>query len=379
MWKELLCAVAATGLALGAVAGCSRAPAAAGGYPPALVTTAPAVSADVPLYLDEIGKTTASEMVTIRPQVAGKIIERNFEDGADLTQSEKLFAIDPRPFQATLDAATATLEQSKAQVAEAQTNFDRMSSLLASKAVAQQDYDDKQNALAVAVANEKANEASVESAQLNLEYCTISSPIDGRASARLVDAGNVVTANTTDLLVITKVSPIYVDFTASESDLNSIRQSMAGGALKVQVQVPDNPNESVEGELTFLDNMVQDGTGTVKLRATLGNQDRRFWPGQFVHVRLILSTLHDAILIPSDAVQIGQTGTYVFVVGPGNIAQQQPVKEGQRQGDQVVIESGLKPGDTIIKSGQLMVMPGAPVMPLPPPGAPAAGNGGGQP
>jgi multidrug efflux system membrane fusion protein len=117
----------------------------------------------------------------------------------------------------------------------------------------------------------------------------------------------------------------------------------------------------------------------VKLRATLGNQDRRFWPGQFVHVRLILSTLHDAILIPSDAVQIGQTGTYVFVVGPGNIAQQQPVKEGQRQGDQVVIESGLKPGDTIIKSGQLMVMPGAPVMPLPPPGAPAAGNGGGQP
>jgi multidrug efflux system membrane fusion protein len=374
MWKEILCAAASTGLALGAVAGCSRAPAAAAGYPPAMVTTAPVVTADVPSYLDEIGKTTASEMVTIRPEVSGKIIDRSFVDGSELTKGQTLFAIDPAPFKASFDAAEATLEQGKAQLTEAQTNFDRMSSLLASKAVAQQDYDDKKNALAVAVAYEKSGEAAVETAQWNLDNCTIPSPLDGRASQRLVDAGNIVTANTTDLLVITKVSPIYVDFTVSETDLANVRKSMAGGTLKVQVQTPDNPNESADGDLTFLDNMVQDGTGTIKLRATLANSDHRFWPGQFVHVRLILSTLHDAVLVPSEAVQIGQMGSFVFTLGPNNVAQQQPIVEGQRQGDNIVVVSGLSAGQTIVATGQLMVNPGVPVMVVP--ATPPAGAGG---
>jgi multidrug efflux system membrane fusion protein len=376
MWKVALCATVALGLIFGAV-GCGRGAPPAGGFAmSAMVTTAPVVQADVPEYLDEIGKTSSTEVVTVEPQVSGMITERSFTDGSDLTKGQKLFSIDPRPYQAALDQAQATLLQEEAQRDSAKTDFDRDASLLDSKAISQQDYDDKKDALAVAEANVKAGQAGLELAQLNLGYCTITAPFDGRAGQRLVDAGNVVNANISQLLVIQRISPIYVDFTVTESDLPAVRQNMASGTLKVLVQTPDNPNESAEGELTFLDNTVQDGTGTIKLRATLKNEDRKFWPGQFVHVRLILTTVHDALLVPSSAVQVGQTGTYVFVLGPGNVANQTIVKEGQRQGDNVVIESGLTAGETIILSGQLMVMPGFPVTVIPAATQPSASAGG---
>jgi multidrug efflux system membrane fusion protein len=359
----LLIAAAAIGLAVGS--GCNRA-SAGGGFtmPPPAVTTAPVVSQDVPAYLDEIGRTTATEVVNIVPQVSGKIIGKSFEDGADLHAGEKLFAIDPRPYQAALDQAQAMLEQNQAQLANAKTNFTRVASELPSKAVSQQDYDNAKSAEDVADANVKAAQAAIETASLNLEYCTIKSPIDGRAGQRLVDVGNVVNANSTSLLSIQKLAPIYVEFTVAENELDSVRENLAKGPLKVLVEPPDNQGRDIEGDVTFLDNSVQDGTGTIRLRATVPNNNRQLWPGQFVHVRLILYTMKDAKLIPANAVQLGQAGSYVFVIHSDNTAEQRNITAGQRQGEKVVVLDGLKEGETIVQSGQLMVIAGRPVIVL---------------
>jgi len=356
----LLIAAAAMGLAV--ESGCNRA-SAGGGFtmPPPVVTTAPVVTQDVPAYLDEIGKTTATEVVNIVPQVSGKIVGRDFEDGTDLHTGQELFAIDPRPYQAALDQAQALLEQNQAQLVNAKANFTRIASELPSKAVSQQDYDNGKSAVDVADANVKAAQAAIETASLNLEYCTIKSPIDGRAGQRLVDAGNIVNANSTSLLSIQKLVPIYVDFTVAENDLGQVRENLAKGPLKVLVESPDDPGRNIEGEVTFLDNSVQDGTGTIRLRATVPNKNRQLWPGQFVHVRLVLYTMRDAKLIPANAVQVGQAGAYVFVIHADNTAEQRNVTTGQRQGDEIVALDGLKEGETIVHTGQLMVISGGPV------------------
>jgi multidrug efflux system membrane fusion protein len=371
-FSVLLIAAAAMGSAVGS--GCNRA-SAGGGFtmPPPVVTTAPVVIQDVPVYLEEIGRTTAFEAVNVVPQVSGKIVARDFQDGADLHKGDKLFEIDPRPYQAAVDQAQAGLEQSQAQLSNDKTNFARVASELPSKAVSQQDYDNAKSAMDVADANVKAAQAALETANLNLEYCLIKSPIDGQAGQRLVDAGNVVNANLTNLLSIQKLVPIYVDFTVAENDLDRVRVNLAKGPLKVLVESPDDPGRDIEGEVTFLDNSVQDGTGTIRLRATVANKNRQLWPGQFVHVRLVLYTMHDAKLIPANAVQVGQAGSYVFVIHADKTAEQRNVTTGQRQGDKIVVLDGLKEGETIVHTGQLMVIAGGPVTVLP--SAPPAAQG----
>jgi len=373
-----ICALAAlmVCIALGALSGCGRSNAQAGfSSPPPSVTSAPVTVADVPVFLNEIGHTTAEEVVTITPQVSGKIIQRSFVDGADLHEGQTLFQIDPRPFQASLDAAQASLEQAQAQLSSAQTDFNRDASLLSTKAVSQQEYDHAKDAVAVDQANVKSAQASLETARLNLEYCTIKSPLEGRAGQRLVDVGNIVNANSTGLLVIQKVAPIYVDFTVPENNLPEVRQDMAQGTLKVIVESPDAPGKTAQGNLTFLDNAVQDGTGTIKLRATVPNQDRQFWPGQFVNVRLILATLKDAKLVPNESLQISQQGPYVFVVDDKGLAQQVPVSLGQRQGDKTVVTKGLNGDETIIRTGQMLVQAGMAVTVQKPATQPSAGGG----
>ena len=200
-------------------------------------------------------------------------------------------------------------------------------------------------------------QAGIETAKWNLDNTSITSPIDGRAGQRLVDVGNVVNANSTMLLSIQKITPIYVDFTVAENDLDRVRENLAKGPLKVLVQTPDNLDREVEGEVTFLDNAVQDGTGTIRLRASIPNKSRELWPGQFVHVRLILNTLKDAALIPTEAVQVGQAGSYVFVINTDKTAEQLIITPGQRQGEQIVVLNGLKAGEIVVKTGQLMVIP----------------------
>ena len=345
--------------------GCNRAnPQAAGPQmPPApLVTVAKAQKQDVPLYLDEIGKSGGSESVTVTPQVGGRITERHFQDGADLTKGALLFVIDPRPYQAQLDSARASLAQAKAALALAKAQFARDEELVGSKAISKQDYDTKKNTVDVDLAQVESAEAVLETAKLNLEYCYIHSPIEGRAGARLVDVGNVVQANTTGLLLIQRLDPIYADFTVTEGDLPEVQKEMSRGSLKTLVRLPSDPeNRARSGKLTFLDNAVQNGTGTVNLRATMSNPDHHFWPGQFVKVRLVLATQKNAVLIPNQATQISQKGPFVYVVKPDGTADIRPVTLGQRQGDNVVITQGVAAGENVIVTGQMTVPPGGKV------------------
>jgi multidrug efflux system membrane fusion protein len=328
--------------------------------PPSPVTVATAVTQDVPLYLDEVGHTVAREVVSVQPEVSGKITEIHFADGANLKKGDLLFTIDPRPFQAQLNAAQANLAQSKAALDFAKIQFDRVKDLVESRAIARQDYDTRKNAVDVGEAQVKQNEAAVESARLNLEYTSIHSPIDGRAGHRLVDTGNVVTANTTTLLNLERMDPIYADFTATESDFSEVQRNSAKHTLRVEVRLPDDPKPEI-GQLTFLDNSVQGSSGTVLLRATVPNSSRHLWPGQFVNVRLVLATLPKAVLVPAAAPQDSAKGPFVYVVKDDSTAELRQVKLGQRQGESVVVQEGLQPGERVVMNGQLAVMPGGKV------------------
>jgi membrane fusion protein, multidrug efflux system len=328
--------------------------------PPSPVTIATAVAQDVPFYLDEVGHTVAREVVSVQPEVSGKITEIHFADGADLKKGDPLFTIDPRPFEAQLNAAQANLAQSKAALDFAKIQFARVQDLVESKAIARQDYDTRKNAVDVGEAQVKQNEAAVESARLNLEYTSIRSPIDGRAGHRLVDNGNVVSANTTTLLTIERMDPIYADFTATENDFSEVQRNSAKRALRVEVRLPDEAKPEV-GELTFLDNAVQGSSGTVMLRATVPNPARHLWPGQFVNVRLVLATLPKAVLVPAAAPQDSAKGPFVYVVKEDSTAELRLVKLGQRQGESVVVEQGLQPGERVVMNGQIGVLPGGKV------------------
>jgi multidrug efflux system membrane fusion protein len=396
----------------------------AGGFPAAVVAVS-AVSADVPVYLDEIGKATASQNVTVDPQVSGPIIKRDFTDGADLKKGQLLFEIDPRPFQAELDQAKGQLAKDTAQETSAGWNVQQDQAAMQTKAISEQQLHNDIGTRDQATGAMAVDKAMIVQAQLNLDYCKITSPIDGRAGLRLVDVGNVVTAAGispgTSLLSIQTLDPIYADFTITEAELLKVRRYMSVGSLSVQVTLPQDasagagplpatqptPSPGAEfspetqhpavvglplpaaagtpatmpttrmvslpipriGTLTFLDNAVQDGSGTVKLRATLPNADHHFWPGQFLNVRLILMIQKNAVLIPSAATQISQKGPYVYIVRPDSTAALTPIVLGQRQGDMVVVESGLNAGDQVVLTGQLMVMDKGKVMVVNKPGA----------
>ncbi len=334
---------------------------------PVWVTVSEAVSQDVPIYIDEIGSCTAREMVSIRPQVSGQITEIHFTDGADLKKGDLLFTIDPRPYEAALKQAQASLAQSTASLALAKSEFERAKELLPTGALSKEGYDIRQNAVAVGEARVQADQAAIQTAQVNLDYCFIRSPIDGRAGQRQVDVGNVVIAYNTNtnsgstLLVIQRLDPIYADFTITEQELESVRQEMAKGELKTYVRLPDKSDANArEGTLTFLDNAVQQETSTVKLRATLPNTDRYFWPGQFVHVRLVLSVEKDAVLVPSEAIQNSQSGQFVYVVKPDQTVEFRPVVAKRALDGQTVVE-GIKAKEIIVTDGQLRLVPGAKV------------------
>jgi membrane fusion protein, multidrug efflux system len=377
--------------------------------PPAQVTVATAVARDVPVYLEEIGKTVAVEVVSIIPQVGGKIIAAQVKDGDDVKKGQLLFEIDPRPLEAVLAAAKATLAQNRADMELAQIQFKRMEDLAPKGSASQLEFDEERLAYAVAEAKVAAAQAAVQTAELNLQYTKISSPIDGRAGVRLVDAGNVVKENDAPMQVIRRLDPIYVEFTVTENDLGTVRKYVAAHGLewdasserglRVEVDVPGDSARILKalgatkattapaspstgprtGRLTFLDNSVQGTTGTIRLRATVDNADHYFWPGQFVNVRLVLTTKKDAVLVPVIAQQIGQQGPYVYVVSPESTAELRPIVAGQRQGELLVIESGVQDGEKVVIAGQMAVMPNAKVHVtnpapdgVPPGGAPQA-------
>ncbi len=339
---------AALALLAAVAAGCSKKAASKDERPPRNVFAAKVTSKDVPLYLDEIGTTSPFEMVQIKAQVTGQIMSREFKDGAEVKKGELLFEIDPRPYQAVLEAA-------KADLALAQANLKRQKVLESKNVTATQDLD-------TANANAMRAEAAVAAAQVNLDFCSIRSPIDGRAGLRGVDAGNVVNPSSPPLVTIQGLDPIYTDFTISEPDLPMVRKYLDNPNLRV---VTDAANDNVQprtGELYFIDTSVQPGAGTVKARAVTPNPDRALWPEQFVQVRLVLDILKEAHLVPSSAVQIGQNGPYVFVVKDDSTLDLRQVKPGQVHGDLTVISEGVQEGEQVVTSGQLQLSPGAKVV-----------------
>jgi multidrug efflux system membrane fusion protein len=372
--------------------------------PPAPVTVTDAAMQDVSVYLDAIGKTVAREVVSIQPQVSGRITDIHFTDGANLKKGALLFTIDTRPFEAALAQAQANVTKDLALKKQAEANMNRdltlakwnalqvkrYGQLVSAGVVPREQYEqlaataDSSNATveadraAVASADEsiKVDKAAVEKAKVDLSYCYIHAPIDGRAGQRLVDVGNVVnpggsgsnnTSSSTSsgppsnaLLVIERLDPIYADFTISQNDLSKVQEQMHAGTLKTEVRLPE-ATDPVAGQLTFLDNSVQNQTGQVNLRATIPNSDRRFWPGRFVNIRLVLNTIRGAVLVPATAPQLSAKGSYVYVVKQDMTVDQRQVTLGQRHGDQIVIEQGLQPGERVVTNGQVGVTPGGKV------------------
>src|SRR5437868_9065057 len=258
------------------------------------VTVAKVVTKDVPVYLDEIGTCAAYETVQVQAQVSGQILTRDFQDGADVKKGDLLFTIDPRPFQATLD-------QAKAQAALDQVTLKRQADLRARKVISPQDYD-------IAVANAQKSQAAAEAAQVNLDYCYIKSPINGRVGLRNVDVGNLVGPSSPPLVTIQGLDPIYTDFTVAENDRPLVRKYLAGSNVKVETYLADGSIAPRVGELYFIDHAVQPGSGTVKARGVTPNPDRALCPFELVLVRFILDTLQNAPLVPSQAVQVSQSG-----------------------------------------------------------------------
>jgi membrane fusion protein, multidrug efflux system len=301
-------------------------------------------------------------VVSVQPQVSGRITKIHFTDGAYVKVGSPLFTIDPRPYEAQLDASEADLAEAKAALDLAKIQFERVANLVDTKAISKQDYDTRKNAVDVVEARIKQRQAEVDTARLNLDYCSIRSPIEGRTGQRLVDLGNIVTANSAPLLTIQRLDPIYADFTVTENDLTEVQENMGHGTLKAEVRLPDALNNPRNGELTFLDNAVQNETGTVKLRATIPNSDHFFWPGRFVKIRLVLSVQQNAVLIPSAAPQMSAKGTFVYVIKADSTAELRPISLGQRQGDMVVINKGIGTGERVVVNGQLGVTPGGKVL-----------------
>jgi len=366
------------------LASCEKKTQAAGGAPPpANVTVAAATAHDVPVYLDEIGRTTAFEVVNVQPQVTGKLAHVLFKDGDDLALNAPLFEIDKSWFNADVAQVKAVVKQRDAEWNLAKQEFKRVEGLKNSKAISEQEFEQRQNAVAVAEAQKVAAEAQLATAELNVQYTDIKSPISGRAGQRKVDVGNIVKANEAILVTIQNLDKLYVDFTTSERNLSSIREHISKSGvqkLKTFVSIPGSPAPAQEGKLTFLDNAVQAASGTIKLRAEFDNKTRQFWPQQFVMVRLVLETKRGAVLVPAESIQVGQAGTFVFVVNDKGAAEMRPIVQGQRQPsetpgepDRVVILSGVAPGDKVVRTGQQGVMPGAPVKIVP--DAPPAGAG----
>lgn len=334
---------------------------------PRPVAVAKVTEKDVPLYLDEIGTCTAFETVQVQAQVSGQIISRNFQDGADVKKGDTLFTIDSKPYRAVLDQAQGQLAQAKSQLVLDQITLRRQQDLRSKSVTSPQDLDLAQGTVNNDEARVKSAEAAVVSAQWNVDNCEIRSPIDGRAGLRLVDAGNVVTSGSagsgTILVTIQGIDPIYTDFTIAEPDLPLVRKYLGGPNLKVLTDAEDDQIPPREGMLSFIDNAIQSGSGTVKARAVTPNPDRALWPAQFVRVRLILDVLRNSKLVPSSAVQIGQNGPYLFVVKADSTLDLRQVKPGQRQGDQTVIAEGVSTGETVVVSGQLQLAPGTKVAP----------------
>ena len=313
---------------------------------------------DVPVAVRAIGNVEAFQTVTLRSQVEGQLAEVRFKEGDEVRVGDLLFVIDTGPFQATLDQAKANLVKVEAEAANAAVQARRMTELSTSGLVSRDEWDRSRTDAASAAASVEAAKAAVENAKLQLGFCYIASRLDGRIGRLLVNQGNLVKANDTQLATINQMKPIYVSFTVPEKNLPAIRQWRAEHQLATHVVFPSGGGEPIPGKLSFIDNRVDTTTGTVLLKAVFPNADEALWPGQFVNVTLTLTTEHDAVVVPAPTVQTGQDGTYVFVVKPDSTVDYRPVKIARTEGQDAVVTSGLEPGERVVTTGFVRLAPG---------------------
>lgn len=339
----------------------STAPAPGGrGGPPAVpVTTAAVVQKSMPVEIRVIGSAEAYSNVAIRSQITGQLISVNFREGDEVQRGQVLFTLDRRPLEAALQQAQANLERDMAQAANAAVQLKRFQDLVERGIAPREQADTSQSTVAALNATVEADRAAVENAQVQLQYATISAPLAGRTGALMVHEGNLVRANdTTPLVTINQVAPVSVSFAIPESRLPELNRHLAQGSLQVTA-TPPNEETAAVGRITFVDNSVDQNTGTIRIKGTFPNSDRRLWPGQFVNVVVTLTTDPSAIVVPSVAVQAGQQGPYVFTVSADQTVQMRPVTVARTRGAETVIASGVKAGETVVTDGHLRLVPGS--------------------
>jgi multidrug efflux system membrane fusion protein len=341
--------------------------------PPAVpVTVASVLQETVPIRLQAIGNVEAFHTVALKARVDGQIVTVNFREGDPVKKGEVLFRIDPRPYEAALRQAEANALRDAAARDQARSQDRRYQELLQKNFVSKEAYAQIRINAATAEATAKASEAALENAKLNLNYCTITSPLDGYVGKVLLQAGNMVRANDANpLVVINQVRPIYVNFAIPEQNLPDVRKHMAAGPLRVEVLLPEPGLPQAAGKLIFVDNAVDPSTGTIRLRAQFANSDAMLWPGQFVNVDLRLFEQRDAIVIPSQAIQTGPGGQYVYVIGPDLIADMRKITVQRADGERAIVATGLAKGELVVTKGQLRLGPKTRVQIGKPPAEPA--------
>lgn len=312
---------------------------------------------DVPVTVRAIGNVEAFQTVTLRSQVEGQLAQVRFKEGDEVRAGDLLFVIDPAPFQAALDQAKANLVKAEAQSTNAAVQERRMTELSQSGIVSRDEWDRSHTDAATAAASVEAAKAALETAKLQLGFCSIASPLDGRIGRLLVNQGNLVKANDTQLAIINQMKPIYVTFTVPEKDLPAIRRWNGEHPLTTDAAFP-NGIDPIPGTLSFIDNRVDTTTGTVLLKAVFPNEGEALWPGQFVNVTLTLTTERDAVVVPAATVQTGQDGTYVFVVKTDDTIDYRPVKIARMEAQDAVVASGVAPGERVATTGFVRLAPG---------------------
>jgi len=357
--------------------------------PPVPIAAGPVVQKILPVEVIAVGNVQAYTSVSIKSRVAGQVVKVHFKEGDDVRRGDVLFTIDPLPFEAAvrqaeatvakdnanLKQAQATLERDQAQLDNARVQEARYRELLGRELIAREQYDQLKTNFAAMEATVEADRAAVEnaraaisadqaaldSARLNLSFTTIAAPIDGRAGSVLVQAGNIVKGNDDNpIVVLNQIHPIYLSFSVPEQFLGDIKKYRAEHQLKVEARLPSRAEPIASGDLTFINNTVDPGTGTIQLKATFANADNVLWPGQFLDAVLTLTT-QQATVVPSQAIQPGQKGPYVFVVKEDQTVESRQVKPGTRLGAETIIVSGLQPGERVVTDGQLRLRPGSKV------------------
>lgn len=320
-----------------------------------------AAQTEAPIFIEALGHVDSLNAIQIKSRIEGELTGVYFTQGQEVKKGDLLFTIDPRPYQATLKETQATLEQNLANLALATEKVKRYRTLANDEYYSQIDYETLQANFASTSSLVEQNRAQVESALINLNYCWIYAPIDGRMGILQVDYGNLVANDGSTLTTLNQMAPIYVTFSVPEFQLHQIQKHFPKNSLKVLAAYEDFNGEVFEGKLFMLDNAVDANTGMITLRALFDNNMRELWPGQFIRTRLILYTIPVAVVIPYTAVQLTQTGPVVFVIKDDLTVEQRPVKLGQREDENVIILDGLKGGEKIVIEGQLNLFAGAKV------------------